>query len=145
MGRLYYEKQNDPLQPKAVAGEKEDFNNYLDKVTRLIPTEVIAGYLTMIGFAETIKNEKTQNIFIWFIFLIGLALTPLYLNNVAESDKPKRNHLILSTLAFVIWCYVTTGKLLLETISLGDIYEPAIASITLVSFSLISAIIPLNK
>ena len=144
MGRLYYEKKYDPTQPQAFAGEGQGFSDYLDKVARLIPSEIIAGYLTMIGFVWSIKNIQTQNIIAWIVFAIGLILTPIYLNNVAEADKPKRNHLILSTVAFLVWAYVTTGKQLLETIS-PNIFDQAVASIVLVAFSLISAVIPLNK
>lgn len=144
MGRLYYEKKYDPTTTKALGGDKQNVGDYLEKVSRLVPAEVVAGYLTMIGFAGSIKNIQTQNIFIWIIFAIGLVLTPIYLNKVADANKPKRNHLILSTVAFIVWAYVTTGKQLLETIS-PDIFEQAIASIILVAFSLISAVIPLNK
>ena len=144
MGRLYYEKKYDPTQPRAFVGEKQGFNDNLDKVARLIPSEIIAGYLTMIGFVGSVKNIQVQNIIIWIVFAVGLILTPIYLNNVAELDKPKRNHLILSTIAFIVWAYVTTGKQLLQTIS-PDIFDQAVASIVLVAFSLISAVIPLNK
>lgn len=145
MGRLYYEKKNAPNQPKAFAGgEVQGFSDHLDKVARLIPSEIIAGYLTMIGFVGSVKNIQTQNIIAWIVFAMGLILTPFYLNNVADANKPKRNHLILSTIAFLVWAYVTTGKQLLQTIS-PDIFDQAIASIVLVAFSLISAIIPLNK
>lgn len=101
MGRLYYEKQTDQT-PKSFAGESQDFNDYLNKVARLITSEIIAGYLTMIGFAASIKNMQTQNIIAWAIFAIGLILTPIYLNNVADTHKPKRNHLVLSTIAFSV-------------------------------------------
>jgi hypothetical protein len=144
MGRLYYEKQIDPTQPRAFAGKEQNFNDYLNKVARLIPSEIIGGYLTMIGFAGAIKNMQAQNIAAWVVFALGLILTPIYLNNVAEADKPKRNHLILSTIAFLVWAYVTTGKQLSETIS-PDLFDQAIASILLVAFSLVSAITPLNK
>ena len=144
MGRLYYEKRHDHTQPKAFAGEGQGFNDYLDKVARLIPSEIIAGYLTMIGFVGAVKDIQAQNIIIWIVFGIGLILTPIYLNKVAEAGKPKRNHLVLSTFAFLVWAYVTTGKQLLETIS-PDLFDQAIASIILVAFSLISAVIPLNK
>lgn len=144
MERLYYEKKHDPTQPKAFAGEDKGFSDYLGKVARLIPSEVIAGYLTMIGFVGSIKNLQTQIIIAWVIFAMGLILTPLYLNKVADADKPKRNHLILSTIAFLVWAYVTTGKQLLATIS-PDIFDQAVSSIVLVAFSLVSAVIPLNK
>jgi hypothetical protein len=144
MGRLHYEKQSDPTQPTAFIGTGQNYNDYLNKVAKLIPSEIIAGYLTMFGFAGSITNPRTQPWIFWVVFAIGLILTPIYLNNVAEAQKPKRNHLILSTLAFIVWAYVTTGEKLLPTIP-GGSFDQAISSIILVAFSLVSAVIPLNK
>ncbi len=144
MARLYYEQPKIPAATKAITETKKTSGDWLNKVATLIPGEVIAGYLAMIGFVGSIESTKSQNIFIWVIFLSGLILTPLYLNKVADADKPKRNHLILSTIAFVVWAYVTTGAQLLHGIAPG-LFDQAVASIILVLFSLISGLIPLNK
>jgi len=144
MGRLYYEKHSDPNLATAAAAPPPGINDYLAKVASLVPSEVIAGYLTMIGFAGSVKNVQTQNVITWIIFAAGLILTPLYFNRVADPGKPKRNHIILSTIAFIVWAYVISGEQLLATIAPG-LFEQAIASILLVLFSLVSAIIPLNK
>jgi hypothetical protein len=147
MERLYYEKPSPKktlLQADAEPVSGPNFNDYLTKVSRLIPSEILAGYLTMIGFVSSIKNQEVQNVVAWIVFAAGLVLTPIYLNKVADANRPKRNHLILSTIAFIIWAYVTTGKQLLETIS-PDIFDQSIASIALVLFTLISAVIPLDK
>ncbi|MGF7041033.1 hypothetical protein [Mucilaginibacter lappiensis] len=63
---------------------------------------------------------------------------------VADENKPKRNHLILSTIAFIVWAYVTTGETLSATIA-KDIYDSAAASIILIIFSFASATVPLDK
>lgn len=146
MARLYYEKKVNSNQFETLAdqGQKSGVSDYLEKVARLVPSEVVAGYLTMIGFVGSIKSLQLQNITTWIIFGLGLVLTPIYLNNVADSDKPKRNHIILSTIAFVVWAYVTSGQQLMQTIAPG-IFDQAIASIVLVAFSLVSAVVPLNK
>lgn len=146
MARLYYEKQTASNQMGTLADEGSDkgVSDYLEKVARLVPSEVVAGYLTMIGFVGSIKSVQVQNVTTWIIFGLGLILTPIYLNNVAEADKPKRNHIILSTVAFVVWAYVTSGQQLMQTIAPG-IFDQAIASIVLVAFSLVSAVVPLNK
>jgi hypothetical protein len=63
---------------------------------------------------------------------------------MAEEGQPKKNHLILSTIAFIFWAYATTGSTLSDTIAPG-IYDPAISSFLLVAFSLVSGQVPLNK
>jgi hypothetical protein len=146
MARLYYEKNanSNQLETLTDQGQNKGVSDYLEKVARLVPSEVVAGYLTMIGFVGSIKSLQVQNITTWIIFGLGLILTPIYLNNVADADKPKRNHIILSTVAFVVWAYVTSGQQLMQTIAPG-IFDQAIASIVLVAFSLVSAVVPLNK
>ncbi|NMH87648.1 hypothetical protein [Flavivirga algicola] len=123
-------------------GSQDDnrVNSYLEKISRLIPSEIIAGYLAMFGFVPLIENTKVRGYIIWIIFFMCLVLTPIYLNRHAEKGKPKINHLLVSSLAFVIWAYVTTGMKLVP-----GLYDAAAASIILVAFSLVSAVIPLNK
>jgi|WetSurSiteA1Bulk_404760.scaffolds.fasta_scaffold01202_2 hypothetical protein len=145
MERLYYEK------PKVVSDEPQaevpptgGFSEYLTKVALLIPSEIIAGYLTMIGLVSAIKNQQVQSISYWVILAACLGLTPWYLNKVATKGKPKIKHIIISTVGFVVWAYVTTGESLLGTIA-PSFYDGAIASIILILFSLVSAKIPLDK
>ena len=152
MGRLYYEPTktlNNGSRPELAPADpaaqpNNNFTDYLNKVSRLIPSEVIAGYLTMFGLVHAIKSDQLQDIFSWIVFAVGLILTPLYLNMVADENKPKRNHLILSTIAFIVWAYVTTGETLSATIA-KDIYDSAAASIILIIFSFVSATVPLDK
>ena len=142
MSRLFYD------QPK-ISGSKgagaptQKFKNYLDKVASLIPGEVIAGYLFLIGGASAIKNSIIQIICYWVAFAVGLILTPIYLNYVAEPGKPKRNHIIISSVGFVVWAYVTTGSTLSESFKVS--YDPGLASFILGLFSIISGVIPLNN
>jgi len=147
MERLYYEKTIDPNQPKAFNGEKQGIDDYLNKVARLVPSEIIAGYLAVIGIIESAKNANSERILVLLTLIICTILTPIYLNKVANPEKPKRNHLILSTIAFLVWAYVTTGKQIIKAISPNDteIFDPVIASAIMILFSLISAAIPLNK
>jgi hypothetical protein len=145
MSRLYYEKpRSESFKESGEAPKPKSVNDYLDKVATLVPSEVIAGYLTMMGFVGSIKNDGSKDTIVWIILAAGLILTPLYLNKVADPGKPKRNHLILSTIAFAVWATATTGEKIFASLSLGD-FDPAVSSIVLVLFSLVSAIIPLNK
>ncbi|NAS14335.1 hypothetical protein [Poritiphilus flavus] len=154
MSRLYYEKVTIPTRNPIVAADSDepevsnnqDIKGYLEKVSSLIPAEVIAGYLTMFGFVPLI-DETTQGILsknettvAWIVFFFCFLLTPIYLNYQAEKGKPKQIHLIISSVAFVIWSYVTTGASLIP-----DYYNAALGSIFLVAFSLISGFVKLNK
>lgn len=143
MERLYYEPPK--ITGRAVAvGTSNGFNEYLTKVALLIPSEIIAGYLFLLGLAGTIKNPSIQIVGYWVAFAAGLILTPVYLNKAAKPGLPKNRHIGLSTIGFIFWAYATTGATLSGTIA-PNIYDPAISSFLLVLFSLISGKVPLNK
>ncbi|WP_373056221.1 hypothetical protein [Zunongwangia sp. H14] len=142
MSRLYYETKEMPTLRAAEKQEKGRVKSYLEKVSSLVPAEVIAGYLAMLGFLDREEGSviiEKQGLLIG-IFFLCLTLTPLYLNYQAKEGKPKVIHLIISSVAFVIWAYVTSGEKFR-----GIYYDADIASISLIAFSLISGIIPLKK
>lgn len=142
MSRLYYSAPQNGFKSLADGQNPPPLSNYLEKIAKLIPGEVIAAYLTMMGFVASIESGSTHTIVIWAVFGIGLIMTPLYLNAMADAGKPKAKHLVLSTLAFIVWAYSTCGEQLQETITPGT-FLPAVASIILVAFTLVSGVIKL--
>jgi len=150
MGRLYYNKP--AKENQEFTGMKmnavSDINlpntnltkNYFEKIAKLVPTEIVAGYIALINLVPSIQ---IQSIKVWaysIIFTLCLILTPIYLNAFSEKEKPKRNHLIISSVAFIIWAYTISGSLVIP-----KFYDSSLSSILLISFSLISGIIPLKK
>ena len=140
MSRLYYDSLIRLQKKDLVAGQQSQTRGYLEKVAKLIPSEIIAGYLAMVGFVPLVQQKDAQPMIYWIVFFICLILVPIYLNSQADKNKPRLVHLILSTCAFVVWAYVITGNTLIP-----DYYDAAIASIILIAFSLASAVIPLSK
>jgi hypothetical protein len=120
--------------------EGPSVRSYLEKVAKLVPSEVIAGYLTLIGFVSAVKDTSIHGLLYVIIFLFCLVLTPIYFRLQADKGKPYLVHLTLSTLAFAVWAYATSGDRVFP-----QAYDPAIASIVLVAFSLISGAIPLRR
>lgn len=145
MSRLFYESDitvntatTIPRMSFQVRG-KRDSKQYLEKVAKLIPSEIIAGYLTLIGFVPLIRNSTLWPWVYGSIFTICLALTPLYMYLQADKGRPKRIHILVSSIAFVVWAYAISGGAIV-----GRAHDPALASILLVIFSLISGAVPLN-
>jgi len=140
MSRLYYDQQaaiSADIKPSRTEGTK----GYLEKVAKLVPSEVLAAYMTMIGLVSSIRKIPEMHHF-WIyigIFLICIPITIWYLHFQAEKDKPKITHIIVSTFAFVIWAYAISGHVVWP-----QVYDTGIASIVLVLFSLISGKIPLK-
>jgi hypothetical protein len=143
MGRLFYESRFRSIPAIKNVTPKNGFDEKLEKVAKMVPSEIIAAYLTMVGFIPSIQGAGTQNIAIWVVFGFCLALTPFYLNRVAEPGKPKFIHILLSTIAFCVWAYVTSGKQLMAFNP--SLFQPALASIILIAFSVASTLIDLSK
>lgn len=136
MARLYYEK---PKTAAALAsGSPPALTEWAEKITKLIPSEIVAGYLTLVGLI----SKLTSNAPLWMWISVGacFVLTPLYLKKVAEPGKPIRNHLIVSAFAFIVWAYSVSGHLVVP-----NYYDAAVASIVLVLFTLISGVIPMDQ
>lgn len=139
MSRLYYPP---PAKSELSTGETSgvDTKQALEKVAKLIPSEVITAYTGLVSLFLNLKTPRSQSIGFGIAFILGVILTPVYLNNMAEAGKPKRNHLIVSTFAFVVWAYFTSGRQVVP-----DLYDIIWATAALIIFTLISGAIPLDK
>jgi hypothetical protein len=137
MSRLYYDKPT--TNSRMMSGQEDSYKEYGEKVAKLIPSEIIAFYLTAVGLVPLIRFEPAHPFFFGGIFFFCLIITPFYLNIQADKNKPKTIHIILSTFAFILWAYATSGQVVVPMI-----YDPAIASIALGAFSLVSGKIPLS-
>jgi hypothetical protein len=85
-------------------------DSYLTKIVKYIPTEIIAGYVTLSGFILGMGDQQ-QFIYFWLVFIVLLILTPLYLH-VATSESGKKSslhHPVAGALAFAAWAFATGG------------------------------------
>jgi hypothetical protein len=118
-------------------------DGYFARVAKYIPGEIVALYIGAAGILKTVGKEDARLVppVYWGIFLICLVLTPIYLSRTALKGQPKRIHLIVSTVAFVVWAYALGG--------LPDLmswYRSWLGSLGLLAFSAISgAIEPSSK
>ena len=155
MSRLFYEKQvtqeSGPatkrvMTPLILEPAKPDPKEVAEKIAKLIPVEIIAGYSTLIGFAVLVPDKliymqiPIQTACFIVSFAAGLILTPVYLSAMADAEKPKIMHLVVSTLAFPFWAYLTSGAAVF-----GTAYQPSLAGFAVALFSLVTAWIPLDR
>lgn len=110
---------------------------YLDKLLKLIPSEIIAAYLFIQNLIAdqpvVIGNIDYQIIVLWLVVGVFIIVTPVYLVNVQHVYK--MNQIVLSSIAFLIWTYSLGGPFRLE-----GWYNPQIAAILLVFWTLITPI-----
>jgi hypothetical protein len=137
--RLYYPKKQGALLASGAA-TPADVGDAAKKIGKNIPTELVTAYGALVSAAMTLKWEHFR---IWVAFgclVLCWILTPFYLNMVADKGKPKRNQIIVGTLAFPLWAYLVSGKQIVP-----DYYDLSLATILAVAFSLIVTFVPMNR
>ena len=135
MSRLYY-----PPELRLSSSPQLDPEEAGKKVAKLVPSELITAYTGLVSLTFSVKYEWMHNWLFATSFLLCLILTPIYLNRMADKGKPKRNHLIVSSVAFVVWAYFVSGKQIMP-----DLYDAGLASMATLVFSVVSALVPLDK
>lgn len=111
-------------------GTEDDLKDYLGRLTKLIPTEVISLYL--VGRSIT-EDDKNLLIF-WTIFcLLGVILVRSY-----GTADPKRNlppqltTVLIACISFTIWIY-SMG----DIFSVFNIYYPRLGSLLVLSWTFV--------
>ncbi len=140
MSRLFYEERDELPRLNFEVDDSNHGKSYFEKVAKLVPTEIIAGYIALINLVPLIQLQITKEWVYLIIFFLCLILTPIYLNSFAIKGKSKKIHLVVSSFGFIFWAYSISGSVVLPSI-----YDSALSSIFLIAFSLISGIIPLKK
>lgn len=83
-------------------------DDYLSRLIKFIPAEIIAAYLTLentiLGAKEVIPNH--EYIF-WVVFVILIIFVPIYVAKFSKVDN--RWHLFISTCCFVVWSFSIGG------------------------------------
>lgn len=112
--------------------------DYLERIAKYVPAEILAAYLTLLPvISATTEGQAGVRIALQLItFLACLGLTPLYFRFMAQPGEPKRLHMAVSTLAFLVWAYYQGG--IFET---WGLYHAGAAAVLLVMYSLVSGLV----
>ena len=114
--------------------------NAVEKIVKLIPTEVVAGYSALVYFASNVARESWHIWLYGFAFFVGLVATPTYLYLAANRQKPYVAQMLISTIAFIPWAYLTTGKQIVP-----QYYDFALAGFLVALVTLVNGCIPIRK
>jgi hypothetical protein len=137
--RLYYPKT---VTGTLATGEATSFDvaDAGKKIVKNIPTELVTAYGALISAAMSLKWQSAHLPAAVICLVVCWILTPIYLYKVADEGKPKRNQIIVGTLAFPLWAYLVSGKQVIP-----DYYDLPLATIITVLFSAAVAVIPMNR
>ena len=119
-------------------------DKYSDKIAKLVPAEIIAGFLTgdnlINSFTE--QYEYTELVH-WVFFTLLLVLTPIYVKRVIKTaGMPllKKSQIILSTVAYIFWAFAIGGPF-----EYLQWYNKLLAGLSIISFSLLSPLFVVEK
>jgi hypothetical protein len=116
-----------------------DIKEYLDRVAKYVPAEVVAAYISANGVAT---QARAQGILFSLIFAACLICTPIYITRFTNTRREAWINSLMGVTAFIVWAYATGGGL----IKYLDWYDAPTASVILVLFTLISgAVVPVVK
>lgn len=114
----------------ARAGAKVEIDDYMTKLAKYIPGEIIAAYVAIDGIIKS--ATKFSGGVYWIVFLALLVLTPLYIWRVT-TEPPKKaaiSQIVVSTIAFFVWVFALGGPFA----SLGW-YLPVYGAVLLVIYT----------
>jgi hypothetical protein len=81
-------------------------DDYLDRLLKYIPVEIIGVYLALTGVVASI-NDTDPRPWLWVAFIFGLAITPIYLHQEMKVRSPIQ--IAVSTFAFLAWAFALGG------------------------------------
>jgi hypothetical protein len=115
-------------------------DNYMSRVLKHIPSEIVMAYVAIEGVLRTSYNasvpqeRKTLLTLLWIVLVVLTVLTPLWLWRVMGVKR--REQLCLSTLSVPVWLFALGGPFALQ-----DWYQPAFGAIVLPFYTLVVPII----
>jgi hypothetical protein len=138
--RLYLPPKDKPRLASGTVDVGQIAGKAVEKIVKLIPAEVVAGYSALIYFASNVARESWHIWLFGIAFLAGLIATPTYLYFAANRQKPYVAQMVISTIAFMPWAYLTTGKQIIP-----QYYDSAFAGFLVAIVTLVNGCIPIKK
>jgi hypothetical protein len=114
-------------------GPADDLSFYLDKLMKMIPTEVIGLYLVGSGI---IPDDQHESLLGWSIVcLIGVVLARILGTRDKSAKKPPQvGVVVVSAVAFVIWVYSLGGPFKWY---MGGSYKPFLGSLFVLGWTFV--------
>jgi hypothetical protein len=106
-------------------------DNYLSRVLKHIPTEIVLAYISIEGILRSVYASRPAILEkgLWTLSIVMVMLTPLWLWRVMKITKLQQ--LTISTLSVPVWLFAIGGPF----VHLAW-YEPALGGIALPLYTL---------
>ncbi|MGD9850372.1 MAG: hypothetical protein AB7T38_03790 [Nitrospirales bacterium] len=117
----------------------EQAKEFLEKVAKLVPVEIVGSYKAATLFVEGIQPATLHIWVYWGLFVFGFLGTLWYVGWRMGSGLEKWRHLLVYGGAFVVWAYAVSGEHLLP----APYYQDALAGIVLIVASVVFGMVKL--
>jgi hypothetical protein len=114
---------------KSASGSSDGIKLYLDRLLKLIPTEVVSLYMVGTGM---IPPKSIEVLLLWpMICLIGVVVVRRFgTSDPAQGVPPDWVHVGISSVAFMIWTYSLGGPF-----AYYGLHIPYIGSLLIMTFT----------
>ncbi|GAB4531723.1 MAG: hypothetical protein Fur0018_19890 [Anaerolineales bacterium] len=111
-------------------------DDYLSRLLKYIPSEIIMAYISIEGVLRSTYrgNAGLLETVLWSVAVILLVLTPLWMYRVMGVRRTSQS--LLSSLSFAVWLFAMGGPF--RTL---DWYQPALGGVVLPIYTLLVPII----
>ena len=119
-------------------------DDYLSRVLKHIPSEIVMAYVAIDGILRTsydpnIRSERqTLQMLLWITLGILTVITPLWLLRVMGVRRPSQ--LFISTLSIPVWLFALGGPF-----EFFRWYRPALGAVVLPIYTLVVPIISRSR
>jgi hypothetical protein len=97
---------------KGAEGSVSDQDDFLARLVKYIPSEIVGLYVAASGFVPRMTDNK-PNPALWWVFTPCAILTPIYLGWVtrdpAAGKGPLWVQVLFATIAFPVWVFALGG------------------------------------
>lgn len=93
--------------PAPASASDQPLGDYLERVTKYVPVEIIAAFMLIRGLVESQGAPPPSLEIILYIALV--VLTPLYLMRMGGDVPSKTRQAAIATGSFVVWSYAIGG------------------------------------
>lgn len=118
---------------------KQNFQDYLAKITRLIPTQVIGAYIVISGLIP--EKTPSQKWVYTAVFVFFLIVAPIIGNKNRLKRKQKKltgKQTAIVVISFTLWVYCLGGPFALW---FPKYYQPWIGSIAVIMWSILTPLL----
>jgi len=128
-----------PLEPSAPA-PRDTIKEYGERVAKYVPSEILAFYAAAVSLIASLDIRTNQLKRLWLFGLMALffwIVTPLWLARFSKEAAIRKTNQLVGFIAFAVWAYAFPAGIFHDF----KLYDPIIAGLLLMVFTVVSAFI----